>query len=161
MPSISPWKREEKRAESSWGACRNRTLFLRGVPQKLACWDQDSWGLLQNDIPFCGQRGELSNLLLHLPPEKQLALSKQVVLSCWDFKSFLAKNKSIVENPKRWSASLTSGGRAPLPHVQGAGLPALIISSNRGSGGVAWLFSATWAACWFPRTLERKTQILL
>lgn len=115
----------------------------------------------KNDITICGQRGEPSNLLLPLPPEKQLALSKQVVLSGWDFKSFLAKNKPIVENPKRWSASLTSGGGATLPHVQGAGLPALIISSNLGSGGVAWLFSATWAACWFPGALERKTQILL
>lgn len=134
------------------GLVGRECYFSEGSPQKLACWDQDSWGLLQNDIPFCGQRGELSNLHLQLPPEKQLALSKQIVLSCWDFKSFRAKNKSIVENPKRWSASLTSGGRAPLPHVQGAGLPALIINSNLGSGG---------AACWFPETLERKTQILL
>ena len=151
----------KQEAKSGWQAWKNRIFFLSWMgPRKLTCWDQDSWDFCRNSITLCGQRGQLSNLL-QLPPEKWLAWSKQVVLNCRDFKSFLAKNKSIVENPKRWSASLTSGGGAPLPHVHGAGLAALIISSNLGSGGVAWLFSATWAACWFPRALERETQILL
>lgn len=69
---------------------------------------------------------------------------------------FLLKIHLLWKNPKRWSTSLTSGGRAALPHVHGAVLPALIISSNLRSGGVAWLFSATWAACWFPGALERE-----
>lgn len=47
-------------------------------------------------------------------------------MSDWDFKSFLAKNKPIVENPQRGSASLTSGGRAPLLHVSEAGLQLLL-----------------------------------
>lgn len=69
---------------------------------------------------------------------------------------FLLKIHLLWKNPKRWSTSLTSGGRAALPHVHGAVLPALIISSNLRSGGVAWLFPATWAACWFPGALERE-----
>ena len=120
---------------SGWRIHRSRTflIFQRG-PQRLTCWAPGLLGdFYKSDITFYGQ----------LSPEEKLALSKQVVLSCWDFKSFLAKNKSIVENPKRWSASLTSGGRAALPHVHGTGLPVLIISSNLRSGGVAWLFPAT------------------
>ena len=69
---------------------------------------------------------------------------------------FSLKIHLLWKNPERWSTSLTSGGRAVLPHVHGAALPTLIISSNLRSGGVAWLFSATWAACWFPGALERE-----
>lgn len=138
------------------------SLFLRGVPWSLPAGIRALGDFCKMVLPSVvrGENCQSPSSSL-LPPEKQLALSKQVVLSCWDFESCLAKNKSIVENPQRWSASLTSRGGATHPRVRGAGLPALIISSSLGSGGVAWLFSATWAACWFPGTPERKTQILL
>lgn len=112
-------------------------LVFQRCPQKLTCWDQDSWWLLQKWCDLLWPERTIFK-----PPPSTLSLEEAcfkqtVALSCWDFKSFLAKNKPIVENPKRWSASLTSGGRAPLPHVRGARLPALIISSNLRSGGVA------------------------